>query len=76
MSESANVLAVQRAYAENGRDAAISEIRRRWPNISDAVLDATLERILLADVEPPARLSHSSPLRDSTRGRKSTDGQK
>ena len=54
MTTPADLLAVQRAHTSGGHDAAISEIRRRWPNISDAVLEATLARILAAPVDPPA----------------------
>ena len=54
MTEPADLLAVQRAHTTEGRDAALAEIRRRWPNISETVLPATLERILAAPVEPPA----------------------
>ena len=65
MTEPADLIAVQRAYGDRGRDAALVEIRRRWPNISDTVLDATLERILAATVEPPARFPGTSePHRD------------
>ena len=62
MTTPADLLAVQRAHAEHGRDAALVEIRRRWPNISDAVLEATLVRILAAPVDPPA-----GPARDAQR---------
>ncbi|MEI7610066.1 MAG: hypothetical protein WCJ64_22000 [Rhodospirillaceae bacterium] len=50
----ADLLAVQRALAEHGRCAAIAEVRRRWPNISDTVLPATLDRILATSVGQPA----------------------
>jgi len=53
MTTPADLLAVQRAHATGGRDAALVEIRRRWPNISETVLPATLERILAAPVDPP-----------------------
>ena len=35
MISESNILAVQRAHAEFCRDAALGEIRRRWPNISE-----------------------------------------
>ena len=54
MTTPTDLLAVQRAHAESGRDAALAEIRRRWPDINDAVLPATLERILAAPVAQPA----------------------
>ena len=56
MTEPADLLAVQRAHAESGRDAALAEIRRRWPNISETVLSATLERIMRRNPRSRARL--------------------
>lgn len=53
MTTAADVIAVQRAHADRGEAAAVAEIRRRWPNIRETVLPATLERILAAPVEPP-----------------------
>ena len=44
------------------------EIRRRWPNISETVLPATLERILAAPVEPPPTFRRSGdPVLDGRR---------
>jgi len=60
MTTPADLLAVQRAHAESGRDAALAEIRRRWPAISDTVLPATLDRILAAPVEQPAPFSRDA----------------
>ena len=54
MTTPADILAVQRAHAADGRDAALAEIRRRWPDISDIALSATLTRILAAPVTQPA----------------------
>ena len=54
MTTPADILAVQRAHETAGRDAALAEIRRRWPNISETVLPATLARILAASVGQPA----------------------
>ena len=54
MTTPADLLAVQRAHETAGRDAALAEIRRRWPDISDTVLSATLTRILAASVAQPA----------------------
>ena len=53
MTTPADLLAVQRAHATDGRDAAMAEIRRRWPMIAENVIDQTLARILAAPVEPP-----------------------
>ena len=53
MTTPADILAVQRAHATSGPEAALVEIRRRWPNISETVLPATLERILAAAIDPP-----------------------
>ncbi len=65
MTEPADLVAVQRAFADHGRDAALSEIRRRWPNISETVLPATLERILAAPVDqPPRYASRREPRHD------------
>ncbi len=50
----ADILLVQRAQASGGRDAAVAEIRRRWPMIAENVIEATLQRVLAAPVDPPA----------------------
>ena len=39
-------LAVQRAYDTSGRDAAMVEVRRRWPMIAETVIGRTLDKIL------------------------------
>ena len=65
MTTPADLLAVQRAHETAGRDAALAEIRRRWPNISETVLPATLERILAASVGQPARFDTPG---DQTKG--------
>ena len=68
MTEPADILAVQRAHATTGREAALAEIRRRWPNISETVLSATLERILAAPVDPPpAYRTQGEPVLDNRR---------
>ena len=68
MTTSADVLAVQRAHASAGRDAALAEIRRRWPMISDAVLPTTLDRIMAARIdEPPAFRRTGEPVIDGRR---------
>ncbi|MEI7605896.1 MAG: hypothetical protein WCJ64_00795 [Rhodospirillaceae bacterium] len=54
MTTPADLLAVQRAHASGGRDAALVEIRRRWPMIAENVIGPTLARILAAPVAPPA----------------------
>ena len=54
MIHDADVIAIRRTYETAGRDAALAEIRRRWPDISDTVLSATLTRILAASVAQPA----------------------
>ena len=54
MTTPADLLAVQRAHAASGRDAALAEIRRRWPMIAENVIEQTLNRILAAPVDPPA----------------------
>ncbi len=65
MTTPADILLVQRAHASGGRDAAITEIRRRWPMIAENVIDQTLERVLAAPVEPPPRhAGHGEPHRD------------
>ena len=64
----ADLLAVQRAHADYGRDAALAEIRRRWPDISETVLPATLERILAAPIDQPPRYRQSGePVLDGRR---------
>ena len=60
MTEPADLLAVQRAHAEHGHDAALAEIRRRWPMISSAVVEQTLDRIMAARVDQPARFSRDA----------------
>ncbi len=53
MTTPADLLAVQRAHTSGGRDAALIEIRRRWPMIAENVIERTLARILAAPIEPP-----------------------
>ena len=66
MTTPADLLAVQRAHSAGGRNAALAEIRRRWPNISDTVLVATLERILAAPLDlPPVLSGRGRPHRDT-----------
>ncbi len=64
MTEFSDIIAVQRAHTTDGRDAAMAEIRRRWPNISEAVLEATLQRILEAQVDPPSSSATRGAQRD------------
>ena len=65
MTEPADLLAVQRAHADHGCDAALAEIRRRWPMIAENVIERTLENILAATVEQPATFAgHGEPHRD------------
>ena len=54
MTTTADILAVQRAHAEHGSDAAVAEIRRRWPLIDENTVERTPERILDAPVDVPA----------------------
>ena len=68
MTTSADLLAVQRAHATAGRDAALVEIRRRWPMIAENVIEPTLERILAASVAPPPKFRQSGePVLDGRR---------
>ena len=53
MTTPADLLAVQRAHADGGRESALSEIRRRWPMIAETVIERTLERIVATPVAPP-----------------------
>jgi hypothetical protein len=41
-----NVVAVRRVYAAEGREAAIIEILRRWPQITDPEASELFDRIL------------------------------
>ncbi|MEI7608005.1 MAG: hypothetical protein WCJ64_11545 [Rhodospirillaceae bacterium] len=54
MTTPADALAVQRAHAESGRDAALAEVRRRWPMIIETMIERTLDKILAAPVEAPS----------------------
>ncbi|MEI7610624.1 MAG: hypothetical protein WCJ64_24850 [Rhodospirillaceae bacterium] len=56
MTEPADLLAVQRAHASGGREAAVAEIRRRWPMIAENVIEATLHRVLATPVDPPPHM--------------------
>jgi len=60
MTTPADILAVQRAHAESGREAALAEIRRRWPVIPERVIARALESILATPVEPPAPLARGA----------------
>ena len=54
MIHEADIIAIKRTYATAGPDAALAEVRRRWPMIAENVVERTLERVLAAPVEPPA----------------------
>ena len=54
MTNPADLLAVQRAHAAGGRDAALVEVRKRWPMVAENVIERTLHKILVVPVEPPA----------------------
>lgn len=47
----ANVLAVQRAFATQGRSAALIEVMRRWPHASDATARRALDFILAIPID-------------------------
>ena len=65
MTTSADILLVQRAHVSGGRDAAVAEIRRRWPMIAENVIEQTLGRVLAAPVDPPPRhAGHGEAHRD------------
>ncbi len=57
MTTPADLIAVKRAHAERGPDAALAEIRRRWPVIPERDIARALESILATAVEPPAPLA-------------------
>ena len=65
MTTPEDFLAVQRTHTENGRDAALAEIRKRWPMIAENVIERTLGLILAAPVEPPAQYDPRVPRRDA-----------
>ena len=65
MTTPADLIAVQRAHAANGRDAALAEVRRRWPMIAENVVERTLERVLAAPVAQPDQYTgHGGAKRD------------
>ncbi len=53
MPTSADILAVQQAFCKSRREAAISEIRRRWSLIAEYLIDKTLEHILSMSINQP-----------------------
>ena len=68
MTTPEDLLAVQRAHATGGEQAALTEIRRRWPMISETVIAPTLRRILAAPVDPPPSFRRSGePVLDGRR---------
>ena len=60
MTTDADILAVQRVHADHGRDAALAEIRQRWPLTPDIIIPSILERALAASVELPAELARGA----------------
>ena len=68
MTTPADILAVQRAHADQGEAAALAEIRRRWPMIAENVIGPTLVRILAQPMAPPASYRQSGePVLDGRR---------
>ena len=48
MTTDADLLAVQRVHADHGVDAALAEIRQRWPLTPDIIIPSILECALAA----------------------------
>jgi hypothetical protein len=62
----ANVLAVQRAFATQGRNAALAEILRRWPQMNDISANAALDHIVITPM--PVVAWRPDPPRDKASG--------
>ena len=56
MTTPEDLIAVQRVYAECGREAAGAEVRKRWPMVAENAIERTLNKILAAPVEPSVSL--------------------
>jgi len=53
MIHEADVIAIRRAYATSGKDAALVELRRRFMHISEQVAPRVLVKVLKLPVAPP-----------------------
>ncbi|MEI7610378.1 MAG: hypothetical protein WCJ64_23615 [Rhodospirillaceae bacterium] len=60
MTTDADLLAVQRVHADHGLDAALAEIRQRWPLTPDIIIPSILERALAAPVKLQAELDRGA----------------
>ena len=49
----ADLVAIHRAHAAGGRDAAMTELRRRWLGINDTTAAAFLDRVLAMPLAVP-----------------------
>lgn len=49
----ADIIAVHRANDTGGHDAAIAEIRRRWPALADLAVAGVFARVLVIKVDVP-----------------------
>ena len=54
MIHEADLIAIRRAYATAGRDAALVELRRRFMTLPESVVPRALTHILTLPVAPPA----------------------
>ena len=65
MIDPADILAIKRAFDTLGRDAALAELRRRFPVVNTGRAASALDHILALPVEPPPRFAgHGEPHRD------------
>ena len=65
-----DIVAVHRAHEIGGRDAALAEVRRRWPALADRALPGVLDRVLALKVDVPVRvLQHDEAVAEAERRR-------
>jgi hypothetical protein len=63
----ADIVAVRRSYMA-GREIALAEVRRRWPECSDRALPELLDQILIMRIdEPPVFRSYGEVKKRSAR---------
>ena len=64
----ADAIVVNRVNAATGQDAALAEVRRRWPGLTERAAREVLDQLLQVPVPPPARFRGRRPRVKRTSG--------
>ena len=56
-----DAIAIHRAHQQGGDDAALAEVRRRWPDLAERVHREVLDRMILMKVKVPSIPTNAHP---------------